>query len=278
MKNILILLTVLCFSLSTTINAQSTKYYEQQISECVSKGDYNKAEGILKKWISEVPADSEHLYLLYTNLGTMQRRNGKKEEALNSYNKAYELTKDKIIVLSNRASLKRQLDDLSGSLEDYNNAIEIEENENLLMNRSYTYKLLGDTLACETDLLRVLEISPNNFMAMTNLMNIKVHRGEKKEALDFYNKTILKNPGEPLLYNNRADVRLKLGDYENALIDVNKAIAMEKKYDNAYVTRAEIYIAMGDRKRGLKDLQKAVKLGNSSTYVIELIDECNRYK
>ena len=67
-------------------------------------------------------------------------------------------------------------------------------------------------------------------------------------------------------------------EYEMAMEEVAKAIKMEKSYDNAYVTRAELKIATGVRKKALKDLQKAVKLGNDSDHVMDLIDECNRYK
>jgi len=65
-------------------------------------------------------------------------------------------------------------------------------------------------------------------------------------------------------------------DYEKAIVDVDKAIDLDPKYTNAYVTKAEILIGMGDKKKALKSLQNAVKLGENTTYVYKLIDDCNK--
>jgi tetratricopeptide (TPR) repeat protein len=170
------------------------------------------------------------------------------------------------------------MNDLEGSLLDYNLALAIKPNDaEILANRSITKKMMHDTIGAENDLLVILKNDPANYKALTNLINIKVSKGEFEYALTNYNKMIADHPGEPVLYNNRADVYLKMKEYDKAFKDVNKSIELGEKYDNAYVTRAEINIAIGERKKALKDLQKAVKLGNQTTHVFELIDECNRY-
>ncbi|KOH44725.1 hypothetical protein NC99_24640 [Sunxiuqinia dokdonensis] len=169
------------------------------------------------------------------------------------------------------------MDDLEGSLDDYNLALDLKPtDEELLINRSFTKKLLGDTIGAENDLVLVLQFNQDNFKAFTNLLNIKVSRGEYEYALEKYDEMISNHPNESLLYNNRADVYLRMKNYEDAFNDINTAIKKAKEYDNAYVTRAEIYIATGNKKKALKDLQKAVELGNKTTHVFELIDECNR--
>jgi tetratricopeptide (TPR) repeat protein len=257
------------------LNAQTIDDYQQKLSECFSKGDYKCAEENALASIAIADKDFNNLYLLYSNLGTIQRRLGKMDEAMNSYNKACELNCTPS-VLANRASLKRQMDDLEGSLEDYNKAIESKPtDEELLINRSVTKKLLGDTIGAENDLILILQFNADNYKAFTNLLNIKVSRGEYQYALDKYNEMISNHPNESLLYNNRADVYLKMKNYDKAFEDINTSIKMAKDYDNAYVTRAEIFMATGNKKKALKDLQQAVKLGNNTTYVFKLIDECN---
>ncbi|MEZ5069912.1 MAG: tetratricopeptide repeat protein [Bacteroidales bacterium] len=276
MKKTILFIFALGFLLPI-LHAQEAKDYQQLVSECIGNSDYKKAEQYMLEWIDSKDPSNDQLYILFTNLGTIQRRQGKSEAALQSYNHALELQPRSVEVLSNRASLKSVMKDYAGSLEDYNLALALEVNEKLLMNRAHVHKILGDTTLAEKDLLHALEINPDNFMTLTNLMNIKVGRKQYQEAMQFYDKSISEHPGEPILFNNRADLFLKMKEFDKALVDVNRAIDLEKEYDNAYVTRAEIYIALGDRKKGLKDLQKAIKLGNDTEYVMELVDECNRY-
>jgi len=277
MKKISIVFSMIFYVLHSLM-AQSYDDYQQKVSECFSKKNYKCAEENLQASIQLVGEDFGNIYLLYSNLGTAQRRQGKYEDALASYDKAYKLRNNSSSVLSNRASLKRQMKDLDGSLDDYNKALEIAPNERaLLLNRSQTKKMLSDTLGAEQDLLKMLDLDPKDFQALTNLTNIRVARGEFDLALSTYDKLISETPAEPILYNNRSDVYLKMANYDKAIVDVEQAIKLEKKYGNAYVTKAEILIAMGDRKKALKNLQKAVKLGENSSYVFRLIDECNKY-
>lgn len=270
-------LSFIIISLLAALNlqAQTIDEYQQKLAECFSTGDYKCAEENALASISIADENYSKLYLLYANLGTIQRRLGKMDEAMISYNKACELNCAPS-VLANRASLKRQMDDLEGSLADYNQAVEYKPtDEDLLLNRSVTKKMLGDTIGCEKDLVLILQLNPGNYKAFTNLLNIKVENGEYQYALEKYNEMISNHPNEALLYNNRADVYLKMKSYDQAFDDINTCIKMAKDYDNGYVTRAEIFMATGNKKKALKDLQEAVKRGNNTTHVFQLIDECN---
>ncbi len=272
------LLLVLFLFLVASLYSQTFSEYQQKVAECFSKQNYKCAEENILATISIVDDEFSNLYLQYTNLGTAQRRQDKLEEALQSYNKAYALNDHSAAVLSNRASLKRKMKDYEGSHEDYTSALELDPlNDDLFASRSNTSMQMGDTISAEKDLLAAVHFNPKNYKALTNLTNIRVYRGEYDLALETYDELLSEHQFDPILFNNRADVFLKMKDYENAMLDVNKAIELKKSYGNAYVTRAEIHMALGDYKKALKELQKATKLGENSSYLFDLVDECNAH-
>ena len=111
----------------------SVSAYGQTRSELIKKGDicfsredYACAETNYKKAIELSEGNQEDVYILYTNLGTVQRRNEKRKEALESYNMADKLSPNNTVILNNRASLKNQLKDIKGSLEDYALSVKID--------------------------------------------------------------------------------------------------------------------------------------------------------
>ena len=157
MKKIISFATLL-LSINLISIGQTAKDYDQKASECFSKKDYKCVIENIKAEINLVGDNYGDLYLLYANLGTAQRRLGSLNEALDSYNKAFELRSNSSDVLYNRASLKRQMNDLEGSLNDYNQGLVISPNDrDLLLNRSVTRKMLKDTIGAENDLIKILE-------------------------------------------------------------------------------------------------------------------------
>ena len=131
MKQLILFSLIILFTINA--NAQSIKEYEQKIAECWSMENYKCAEENTLALIKFVGEDYGRLYLLYANLGTVQRRQHKMEEAKISYDKAYSLNKNSSDVLSNSASLKRQMNNLEGSLIDYNLAIDLKPNDEELL-------------------------------------------------------------------------------------------------------------------------------------------------
>jgi len=277
MKSIvIILITVACFITHTT--AQTLNEYQQITSGCLGQEDYECIELHLLSAISNTDEGYKDLYLLYTNMGVAQKKQGKLNEALVSYNKAYSLKNNSHEVLAYRASLKRQMNDLNGSLSDYNSALKLlPTNGDLLFNRAQTEIMLGDTLGAEKDYMKITELYPMNFRALTSLTNIRLAREEFELVLSTYAELISEYPAEPVLYNNRAVTYLKMKNYVNAMKDVNEAIKIDENFGPAYVTKAEILIVMDEKRYVLRNLQRAVKLGEETNYVFRLIDECNKY-
>ena len=159
MRKVIFLTSFLIISFSIT--GQSFEQYLNDFNVCFEDGNYSCAEENMLKALPLIEATDnvELLVNSYSNLGTDLRRQDKNEEALEAFNRALEIDSNATIVLSNRASLKRFMKDMEGSIHDYTRALELDSNnEGLLLNRAASYKRNGDTLNSENDLILLLEL------------------------------------------------------------------------------------------------------------------------
>lgn len=96
--------------------AQSYEELIEKSYDFVDKGDLVSAEESLKTAMRKEPANPLN-YALLTNLGTIQRRQGKLQEALISYTSALSGHTKNITILENRASLYTELGETEKSFE-----------------------------------------------------------------------------------------------------------------------------------------------------------------
>ena len=87
MKSLLLPLLLL---FTFTLHAQSIKELQKKTNECFNERNYECAEKAMKKLIKK-DKKSPSMARYYSDLGTIQRRLGKRKEALNAYNKAIKL-------------------------------------------------------------------------------------------------------------------------------------------------------------------------------------------
>lgn len=265
----------LCFlMLSSTTYAQSLNELFRKAELSISKADYKTAEQVYKKIINQY-GDYKDLYVVYTNLGTVQRRNDKKAEALESYDIANKLHPNSVYVLGNRATLRQQLSDFKGALDDYTKLLEIDSlNEATLINRSHLYKLMKDTTSSLKDLYAVLKFKKNSLPARNNIADIQMARGQLKDAMKTFTDLLAENPGEWILVGNVGEVYFKMKEYEKAFEWANKAIKIKSNYDAPYITRGQVYMTRGDLKRARKDFQKAIELDTDDERAFDLLERC----
>lgn len=264
------------FVIVISVNSQSKKQLLDKAMVCWSKDDYESAEQLIKKAIEISPNDSEDLYLLYTNLGTAQRRNDKKKAALESYDIAHKLKPNSVYILNNRASLRYQLTDYQGGLDDYAHSLAIDSlNEDTYLNRSHLYKVMCDTISAIRDLQSVLRINPKSLPARNNMADVQMARGQLTEAMATFTTLLEEYPNEPILINNIAEIFLKMKDFDSSMKTINKAIKIKGSYAGAYLTRGEIFMKLGDLKSAKKDFQMAIKLKCDDDRVFGLLDQCN---
>ena len=107
------------FAFLENSSAQTYQELIEKSYDYLDKNDLLSAEESLKAALRKEPANPLN-YALLTNLGTIQRRQGKKEEALLSYSAAVSGHTGNATILENRASLYNELGETEKALNDYN--------------------------------------------------------------------------------------------------------------------------------------------------------------
>ncbi len=167
------------------------------------------------------------------------------EAAINDYNKALEFLETKIPgsyiihkdfqdVYNNRGLMKSNMGDISGAMQDYNAAIE--------MNPSYA--------------------EAYNNRALLKGENINDTSG----AMIDFNKAIELNPQYTQAYNNRGVLKeIRFKDLKGAINDYTMAISINKEYADAYFNRGMCYFSL---EQACADMKIAAGMGHQGAVKI----------
>lgn len=81
--------------------------------------------------------------------------------------------------------------------------------------------------------------------------------GDYKQAIEYLDKVILKNPQRIWAYVNRAADKRELSDYEGAIEDYTKAIGIDTTLVAGYMGRAQVYMKLKDYSSALVNFNNA---------------------
>jgi len=86
--------------------------------------------------------------------------------------------------------------------------------------------------------------------------------GDNLAAIDAYNRSLVLNPNNALVYRSRGNAYARLNKSQRAIEDYNQALYLAPNDDLAYYNRGIIREKLGDRRGAFDDFQKAARLGN----------------
>jgi tetratricopeptide (TPR) repeat protein len=254
---------LLALSIGWTLNAQTYSEWIESSFQYIDRNRLDSAEIALKNALKKEP-DNQMNALLFNNLGTVQRRQGKTEEALRSYTLALIRYPKNSTFLSARASLFSEKGDFKNALLDYNTLLdEYPENEEALYQRALLYLSMKDFERSEKDLERMMELNPQSFYARLGFGSLYKIAGRYDDAEKTYNYLEGKEPDHPAVYSGRAELFLLLKKGGKALSDINKAIRLsnEKEDPYLYIIRSKAKLLLHEKKSAAEDIQKAIALG-----------------
>lgn len=241
------------------------------------------AEEYIMKALKLDPANP-HNALLFSNLGTIQRRQHQYEQALESYTLALNIAPHTVPILMNRAALYLELGKDEQARVDYALALDIEtDNREALLMRAYIYRQKRDYKAARSDYERLLKLSPLSYNGRLGLAMLEQKEGKYEEALSLLNKMIADKADEatqitaPLyavLYVARAGVEKDMQHIDMALIDLEEAIKLDPSQSEAYLMRGQIYLSQKKKELAKRDFEKAVTLGVPQADVRDLLQQC----
>ena len=240
--------------------AQSYEELIEKSYDFVDKGDLMSAEESLKTAMRKEPANPLN-YALLTNLGTIQRRQGKLQDALISYTSALSGHTNNITILENRASLYTELGETEKALSDYNTLlIENPEHQEALYCRGLLYIQLQNYMWAEQDFDKILEVNEKSVRARLGHAILEKMRGNFDESERIFNYLISEMPRDWVLYEGRAD-----------LYFIEKVFTESGPTANLYVLRGKIKLAQYEKERAALDFKKAESMGYNKEVIEELM-------
>ena len=259
MKKIFCLL--LFVGLCRTVSAQTYDELIGRAMDAVEQDSLARAETLFKEALNKEPANMRNSLIL-SNLGTVQRRIGKNEEALESYSLALNIAPQSVTILLNRASLYLELDYVDKAYSDYCNVIDLDrKNKEALQFRAYIYMRRRQYQDARLDYRALLEEEPGNKTARLGMVMVNQKDNRHREALDEMNRMITDYPEDVSLLKARAELEVDMGLLDLALLDLETAARKASGDAEVYVMCGEIYLAQGKKREAYVAFEKAIELG-----------------
>ena len=264
---------ILAIFLFFTVVTQSL--YSQTFDEwvdlsfkCLDESDLPAAEAALVSAMRQEPSNPLNTMLL-TNLGTIQRRQGKYKEALNSYNAAMGIAPESIVLLSARAELFSEMNQPEKALIDYTTILRINEhNEEARYKRGLLYLQMKNYGLAQADFEEILEINPKTYYGRAGIASLYKLRGEYDESERIYIYLLENFPDLVDLYAGRSELYILMNRPGRAMSDIDKAIRLqgeENPNPYLYIIRSRVKELQFEKKGAEEDRAKAAKLGYSSS-------------
>jgi len=253
---------ITCLLLSGVLHAQSYEELIQRSYEYVDNNDLPAAAECLKTALRIDPANRFN-YALLTNLGTIQRRQGKLDEALISYSAALSQQAKSKLILRNRAELYAEMDDTEKAILDYHAILELDpQDEDALYQRGLLYFRDQNFLLAEADFEKIVEINPETISGRLGYAILAKGRGEYNECEVMLNYLISKAPNYMRLYEERAELYYLMKKNGRARADLNRVFATETTPSaDIYALRGKVKLAQFEKESAALDFKKALELG-----------------
>lgn len=278
MKKVIVSFLLAATSVFPAVSQTYNELCEQAIA-ATEQDSLQQAEDLIRQALKLEPKNP-HNALLFSNLGTIQRSQGRLEQALESYTFALNFTPRSVPVLLNRATLYMEMGKEDHARVDYSLVIDLDkDNQEALRMRAYIYMKMRDYKLARADYLSLLKLNPTDFNGRLGLATLEQKEGKYPEALALLNglltdKDYTQRETQAVLYVARAGVEIDAGQPDLALIDLEEAIKLDASQAEAYLMRGQLYLSQQKKKLAKEDLEKAVSLGVTPGDVRDLLQQC----
>ena len=226
----------------------------------IARKDWAGAEDFIRKAIANEPTNNTNSMLL-SNLGTLQRYQGKLQDAIKNYTLALDMTPNAVTLLLNRAATYMESGDVEKAVADFEKVRSLDETEE---ESRYTLGVMamdnGDMATAEELFREIKQFNDDSELANEGLGMMYKQKGDYGHAVVYLSEAIKKDPN-PTLLGNRADCYLILKQLNSASLDIQNAL--EKAPDDGflYLLRAKLNKMRFNKDDMKRDIELAVKYG-----------------
>lgn len=273
MKQFLLLFSFLLGTLAASAQASYRELSERAV-EYIDQDSLVQAEKLLIEALKLEPKNP-HNALLFSNLGLVQRRMGRYEDALESYSFALNIAPLAVPILLNRGAIYMEKGMTDRAYSDYCLVLDKDKvNTEALLMRAYIYTVRRDYKAAHMDYDRLLELDPQSYSGRLGLATLDQKEGKFRESLDLLNKLLVEYPKDAMLYVARAGVEKEMAHLELALVDLEEALRLDPALVDAYLMRGELYLLQKRKSLAKQDFEKALSLGVPQADLKEQLQQC----
>lgn len=262
----------LAFLLTMSLAVSAQNYYSMVDSaeSYIIDKKWDKAEFFIKKALETEP-DNNNNSLLLSNLATVQRYQGKNEEAVKNYSIALYMTPNAVTLLKNRASLYLDIDSVDLAYSDYEKVLSL-DNKDLEALYNHGMIALGKKKMgiSKDDFDRLNAISPKSYYAVNGKATWDKIKGNYSQAVEGYGKIIKARPSVDT-YVSRAECYLAMKRLNDAESDIRAAIELDPEDGYLYVLRAKLAKMRYDGIALQRDVELAEKYGISKDEIENLL-------
>ncbi len=272
MKQILMILALLA---GCSMKAQNT--YQEWVAESVKLIENNRldsAASALQNAMSLEPANENNPMLLL-NLGVLQRRLHRYDDAYISLTAALAANPDPESVLHNRAALLCELGRFDEAIEDYDSILlKSPQNTEAYYRRGLLYLEKGDRKKTESDFKTAQNIDENSLFSKLGMALLYKMDGDWPEAAKIYSG-IIENEPKPasVFYLDRAECYVNTGQFSKAAADLRAIEKEERENPFYYILLGRVRLNQYDNFAAKADFEKAKKLGYDAALADKWIEK-----
>lgn len=224
--------------------------------------DWAGAEDYIRRAIATEPHNNTNSMLL-SNLGTLQRFQGKLDDAIKNYTLALDMTPNAVTLLLNRAAVFMQRGSIDAAKADFEKVRSLDENEE---ESRYTLGMLamdqGDYDTAEGLFNEIRKVNSKSVLANEGLGMMFKEKGDYARGVVYLSEAINHDPN-PTLLGNRADCYLVLKQLNNASNDIQTALEQDPDDGYLYLLRAKLNKMRFNRNDMKRDIKLAIEHGVS---------------
>ena len=267
MKKIQILIFIL-FCALTRSYAQSYNEIVERAMKYTFTDSLEQAEQLFREALKMDPNNARNA-LLFSNLGTVLKRMGRTDEAIDAYTMALNITPYSTAMLLNRGTLYLDKGLDSKAYVDFCNVI-IEAR----LYRAYIYMQRREYTEARIDYNVIVGKEPSHKAARIGLAMLDQLEGKLSAARDKLNLLIGEFTDDPSLLIMRANLDLERGYPEAAVLDLEEALRLNPKDAETTVQLGDVYLSLKDKDKALKAYEKAITLGIPRPVLMEQMKKC----
>lgn len=241
-----------------TVNVDTTSAYNallDSVQQATDAQQWSRAEQFIKQMVALDPTNVNNSLLL-SNLGTVQRMQGKFDDALRSYNMALDMTPNAVAILTNRGVLHIQRGELDAADADLQRVVERDaQNEEALFWLAFIAMNRGQADVATSRLDEILAFNPRSVQALEGKALLAKATGDYTNALSLYTQ-LLETVQDADYYANRADCALMLRNLSQASEDIQSALNINPDDGYLYLLRAKL----NKMRFNFDDMERDIKL------------------